>query len=248
MGLALVVLVVVLIGSFLQRVSGMGLGLVAGPILSLMLGPVEGILVVNVLALINAALTTYSVRENVDWKKFATISSVMIIGAIPGAMLIKVVSGPLLMVIVGVLLLIALAVVTFGQNRIPRADGTGPAVASGIIGGFMNTLAGIAGPAITVYAQASRWDQRVYAATLQPIFIISASVSILVKMVGGVGDLGSLSVWVWVFGVIAMIVGIYLGALIGDRVSKPQARKLALFLATAGGVSALVRGLVGMLG
>jgi uncharacterized membrane protein YfcA len=45
-----------------------------------------------------------------------------------------------------------------------------------------------------------------------------------------------------------MIVGIYLGARVGDRVSKPQARKLALFLATAGGVSALVRGLIGMIG
>lgn len=247
MGLALVVLVIVFVGSFLQRVSGMGLGLVAGPILSLMLGPVEGILVVNVLALINAILTTYSVREFVDWKKFATIASVMIIGAIPGAMLIKVISGSLLMFIVGALLLMALAVVTFGQNRIPKVDGTGPAVASGIVGGFMNTLAGIAGPAITVYAQASRWDQRAYAATLQPIFIVSAAVSILVKMVGGVGDLGTISPWVWIFGVIAMIGGIWFGARIGDRVAKPQARKLALFLATAGGVSALVRGLIGMM-
>ncbi|AEX48646.1 putative secreted protein [Corynebacterium diphtheriae BH8] len=30
---------------------------------------------------------------------------------------------------------------------------------AGIAGGFMNTLAGVAGPAITVYVQALKWDQ-----------------------------------------------------------------------------------------
>ena len=58
MSLALVIFLVVVVGSTLQRVSGMGLGLIGGPILMLIMGPVEGILVINVLACINAVLTT----------------------------------------------------------------------------------------------------------------------------------------------------------------------------------------------
>ena len=61
MSLALVTFLVVVVGSTLQRVSGMGLGLIGGPILMLIMGPVEGILVINVLACVNAMLTTYSV-------------------------------------------------------------------------------------------------------------------------------------------------------------------------------------------
>ncbi|CAB0549860.1 sulfite exporter TauE/SafE family protein [Corynebacterium diphtheriae] len=68
MGFALVVLIIVIIGSLLQRVSGMGLGLVAGPILALLLGPVEGILVLNILAAINAVFITVNVRKHVEWK------------------------------------------------------------------------------------------------------------------------------------------------------------------------------------
>lgn len=44
MGLALLVFAIVAVGSLLQRVSGMGLGLVAGSILSIVMGPIEGIL------------------------------------------------------------------------------------------------------------------------------------------------------------------------------------------------------------
>lgn len=45
--LALIIFAVVVAGSTLQRVSGMGLGLIGGPILMLVMGPVEGILVIN---------------------------------------------------------------------------------------------------------------------------------------------------------------------------------------------------------
>ncbi|ALU18121.1 hypothetical protein CpCAPGE03_1783 [Corynebacterium pseudotuberculosis] len=73
MSLALLVFAIVSVGSLLQRVSGMGLGLVAGSILSVAMGPVEGILVVNLLAAINATMTTVIVRKNVDWQKFSLL-------------------------------------------------------------------------------------------------------------------------------------------------------------------------------
>ena len=66
----------------MQRISGMGLGLIAGPVLAVTMGPVEGILVVNVLAFFNAAATTATVREYVDWRKFAVIASVLVVGAV----------------------------------------------------------------------------------------------------------------------------------------------------------------------
>ena len=104
MSLALVIFLVVVVGSTLQRVSGMGLGLIGGPILMLIMGPVEGILVINVLACINAVLTTYSVRENVSWKKFGLIAPVMVIGSLAAALLIRRMDTAGLMVVVGLAL------------------------------------------------------------------------------------------------------------------------------------------------
>ncbi|MFC6146593.1 TSUP family transporter [Corynebacterium nasicanis] len=243
--LALILLIVV-IGSTLQRVSGMGLGLVAGPVLAVTMGPVEGILVVNILAFLNAAATTASVREYVDWKKFSIISSVLIIGAVPGALLVREVSPSLLQALVGALLLLALAVTTFGQKYIPPATGTAPALVAGIAGGFMNTLAGIAGPAITVYAQASRWAQQSFAATLQPIFMVAGAISFGIKILLGAGSLSETNWLVWPVGIVGMALGLWLGIRLSKKVSRPRARTLALLLATAGGVTALVRGLSGL--
>lgn len=241
------IFVIVVLGSTLQRISGLGLGLVAGPVLAVMMGPVEGILVVNVLAFLNAAATTATVREYVDWRKFSIIASVLVVGSIPAALLVRDVSASLLQVLVGALLLLALAVTTFGQRFIPPATGSAPAVVAGIVGGFMNTLAGIAGPAITVYAQASRWSQQSFAATLQPIFMVAGALSFGTKILAGAGSLSETNWLIWPVGAVAMAVGIYAGILLSSRVSRPRARVMALFLAAAGGVTALVRGLSGLL-
>ncbi len=111
----------------------------------------------------------------------------------------------------------------------------------------MNTLAGVAGPAITVYAQASKWDQQRFAATLQPIFVISGLVSFIVKIVAGAGTITQTSAWIWILGIAGMFLGISLGARASKMVSRTHARKLALLLVTGGGVSAVVRGLTGTL-
>lgn len=246
--LLLVAFLVLAVGSYLQRVSGMGVGLVAGPVLAVLLGPVEGILVVNVLAFINAALTTLSVRKNVDWRLFAVIAGALIIGIVPGAWLVTYTSPAWLQVLVGVLLLVALSVTTFGHRYVPQVRGTAPAAVAGAVGGFMNTLAGIAGPAITVYAQAARWEQKSYAATLQPIFMVAGALSFVAKVALGAGDLAGTDWRIWPVGVLAMLVGLGLGIATADKITKDTARRVALSLAVIGGITAIVRGAASLLG
>lgn len=246
--LLLITFLVLAVGSYLQRVSGMGVGLVAGPVLAVLLGPVEGILVVNVLAFINAALTTLTVRKNVDWKKFAVIAGTLILGIVPGAWLVTYTSPAWLQILVGLLLLVALSVTTFGQRHVPQVEGRAPAAVAGAVGGFMNTLAGIAGPAITVYAQASRWEQRTYAATLQPIFMVAGALSFLAKTAMGAGDLAGTDWLIWPVGVVAMFVGVGLGTATSDKIAKSTARRIALSLAVLGGVTAIVRGVASVSG
>ena len=246
MSLALVIFLVVVVGSTLQRVSGMGLGLIGGPILMLIMGPVEGILVINVLACINAVLTTYSVRENVSWKKFGLIAPVMVIGSLAAALLIRRMDTAGLMVVVGLALLAALTVVTFGKKFVPAMEGKGPAISAGILGGFTNTLAGVAGPVITVYAQAAKWPQQVYAATLQPIFVVGGFFSVITKTLTGAADFDGLPWVMWPAGVMGMFVGIWAGTRIAQRVPREKARVLSLSVAGLGAASALVRGLVSL--
>lgn len=245
-GALLLIAFVALIGACLQRVSGMGLGLIGAPVLSLLVGPVAGVLIINVLASFNAIFQTISVRENVDWRKFALIGPVMVVGAVPGAWVVHSTPTAPLQVLVGGLVLLGLAATTFiPQHR--RIDGAGYALAAGTAGGFMNTLAGIAGPAITVYAQASRWPQRTFAATLQPLFFVSGMLSLVIKEATGTESVVLAAPWyLWPIAVVAMLVGLQVGKRIAGRIDVRRARTIALAIATTGAAVTLLRGLAGM--
>ena len=125
-------------------------------------------------------------------------------------------------------------------------EGKGPAISAGILGGFTNTLAGVAGPVITVYAQAAKWPQQVYAATLQPIFVVGGFFSVMTKTLTGAAHFDGLPWVMWPAGVMGMFVGIWAGTRIAQRVPREKARVLSLSVAGLGAASALVRGLVSL--
>lgn len=248
MELVALVFVTILIGSCMQRVSGMGVGLLGAPVLSIAMGPVEGVMVINALAAVNATLSTISVRRDVDWRKFALIGSVMVLGAIPGAWMVHVISPSELQVIVGVLLIVALLITTVGLRFVPTLTGRLPAYITGAVSGFTNMLAGVAGPVITVYAQASRWDQRSFAATLQPLFIVSGVVSFLIKVLTDAGDISGEPWVIWPAALVAMVLGILAGSILSGRIDRGRARTLSLTVAGLGAVAVVVRGTVDLLG
>ena len=107
----------------------------------------------------------------------------------------------------------------------------------------MNTLAGVAGPAITVYAEAARWPQNVYAATLQPIFLVGGSLSFTVKVLSGAADITAIEPALWAATLTALVAGIAAGTKLAPRVPSTIAHRIALGLAFLGGATALVRGL-----
>lgn len=242
-----ILFVTVLVGALLQRVSGMGLGLIASPVLMLLFGPIEGILIVNLLAMINAGASTLTLWRDVDFKILAVIGPSLIAGIIPGSFLVRELPTDPLLILVGLLLLLALGVVTVGKRFVPPIDGRLPAAVAGVIGGFMNTLAGAAGPAITVYAQAARWDQRRYAATLQPVFFIAGLGSFSIKLLLGAASFGSVELLVWPVGIVALALGLFTGVRVAPRVPKPTGRAIALSLAGLGGLTAVVRGVLGLM-
>lgn len=237
----------VVMGAGLQRISGMGLGLITGPVLSLLLGPVVGVLMINVIATVNAVFNTWGMRRDIDWSKFWPIAGALIIGVLPGVWVVSRVSTSALLIIVGALLLIALSVVTLGKRYVPQIEGVVPAAAAGAVGGFMNTLAGVAGPAFTVYAHAARWPQRIYAATLQPLFFVAGALSFGAKELSGAADISSINPWLWVASFGGMLFGITAGKRLAPHVPSAKAYRIALGLAFFGGATTLVRGLAGLL-
>lgn len=234
----------VILGCVLQRTSGMGTGLVVAPALALMIGPVTGVMLTNATTIMSAVLLTLAARADIDWRRYATIAPVVVVGSVPAALLVREADQGVLEVIIGAVVLAGLAGAALWRDM-PLAQGGAAGVVAGVAGGFLNTAVGVAAPAMLVYARATAWEQRPFAATLQPIFLTMGVVSLATKLaVGAAGPAGPPEGWLVAVVAVAVPVGVLLGGRVARRVTPQAARRLAVVVVSAGALATLVRGVV----
>ncbi|WP_448071019.1 TSUP family transporter [Georgenia yuyongxinii] len=246
--LLVIVVAAVLLGCTLQRTSGMGTGLVVSPALVLTIGPVAGVYLTNITTVVSAFLMTLAVRADVDWGRFLRIAPVVVVGAVPAALLVREAGPGWLEVIIGAVLLLALGGTALVPD-VPDVRPTPAGLAAGVAGGFLNTAVGVSAPAMLVYAHATRWAQRSFAATLQPVFLAMGVVSVLTKSTLGAAGPGGLPPWPLVMAVVSAVpVGVVIGGRVARGVSATAARRLAVVVVTLGAAGTLVRGVANLLG
>lgn len=238
------VLAAVVLGAVLQRTSGMGTGLVVSPTFVLLAGPVAGVVLTNLTTVVSALLLSAVMRADIDWPRFLRIAPTIVVGSVPAALLVGVADAGWLEVVIGTVLLLALAS-TFLAPRLPDLGAAAGPVA-GVAGGFLNTTVGVAAPAMLIYAQATGWSQRAFAATLQPVFLTMGAVSLVTKAaVGATAGPAGLPGWPLVAAAVASVpVGVVLGGVASRRVSAATARRVAVVLVTVGAGATLVRGVL----
>ena len=235
----------VLIGAIAQRVAGMGFALTLAPILVLALGPFDGPMVVNIAGAFSSALVFLQSRKSVDWKQFWMLAVPAVVVIVPSAFFSVAFSGPLLQVGIGALLIVALGTSLLAV----KADKVLPRGRLGILfgasSGFMSATAGIGGPAMGIYAILTGWNQKVFAATLQPYFFTLGIVSFLTKYAAS-GKTPDISIWMWLGIAVLTIVGSWLGVVLQKVVSAQTARLIVIVICFVGSIAAIADGLIEM--
>lgn len=247
---ALVVLAAVALGSAVQRISGMGVGLICSPVLSLLLGPALGVTFTNTITVFSATIIGLTLWRDADRARLAVILPCTVLGAIPAAFLVRETPTAWLNVIVGGLLVVSLSTsaILARLGRLPHADGPAVRGLTGALGAFLNTTAGVAASATVVYAAVSRWDQRSFAASMQPTFFLMGLLSVITKVAVGATPLSALPPpWflVLVAGVVAL--SVFGAGRLARHVPARTARRIAVLLAGTGALLALGRGIVQLL-
>lgn len=246
-----VILLAVAVGASLQRLCGMGVGLVVAPTLSILLGPVLGVALTNATTVVSASVIGAALWRDADRRRLAVILPVAVLGALPGALLVREVSTPVLNVIVGATVCLGLAMtgIVARLDRLPHVTSRWPAAAAGIAGAFLNTAAGVAAPAMVIYAALSRWDQRSFAASLQFTFLTMSVLSVGLKIAVGATPLDTLPDPRVLGGiVVTVLAAVFVAGRLSRRVPASAARKLAIALASTGALITLVRGIVALAG
>ncbi|KAB1645753.1 sulfite exporter TauE/SafE family protein [Pseudoclavibacter sp. CFCC 14310] len=241
-------LILVFIGSFAQRITGLGFGLVVSPFIVLLLGPYSGVMILNLAAIVSASLVLSRVWRDVDWRRFIGFVPTTLLGIVAGGMLAHALPGEWLEAIIGATLIIALTVSQLIGRTSFVAAGPSWIAGSGFAAGAMNSAAGIGGPAMTVYAVLSKWPQKSFSAMLQPFFMMTGVASFLVKFLIDPGRLVSLPTLVWIGIFVMLVLGVTCGSLVAKKVPAGAARMAVLVISYAGGVVTLVRGLLDIFG
>ena len=128
------------------------------------------------------------------------------------------------------------------------ATGRTPAIVAGAASGFMNAAAGVGGPALSIYAVATRWPQAAFAATAQPYFVVIGLSSLLGKLAASGWVAPEVDPSVWPVSIAALLVGLVLGDVLGTRISHSAARTAVIVIAYLGGVAAIVDGAINLAG
>lgn len=243
-GIVVAAVAAILVGATLQRLSGTGVGLVVAPVLALLLGPSLGVFITNSTTVVSGFLIMLAVLRDVDWKRYLVFAPMALLGAVPAAFMVRELPAAWLNIVIGSVVLVALAL-TFGTPRVPKVRSHALTAAAGAVGGFLNTSAGVAAPAMVMYSRFARWDQRSFAATMQPTFMTMGIFSVGTKLAVGATTFDQLPPW-WLFPIIVVtvVVGIRVGGWLAGRVSLGAARAVAITLAGLGGAVAVVRGVL----
>jgi uncharacterized membrane protein YfcA len=234
----------VLIGAMAQRVSGMGFALTAAPVLVLLIGPFDGVLLVNLAGAVSASIVISRVWRRIDWRQFGMLTVPALLAVIPGAYISVLLGGPALQITVGVILVVALTISLLINRAEKTIAQTPAALLSGAASGFMSATAGVGGPGVGVYAVLTRWEHRSFAATIQPFFVSLGVTSFVVKVVLSERGLPDYDWWVWPLIIACTLVGLALGEWVSRFVSVRIARISVIVISYLGGFAAIIDGAI----
>ncbi|WP_025156854.1 sulfite exporter TauE/SafE family protein [Leifsonia aquatica] len=244
----LVVCGAMFVGAVAQRVTGMGFALVVSPFLVLLLGPFDGVMLVNLASIVSATIVLVSVWRDVDPRAYAWLASAAVVGVVPGALLATRVDPAVLETVIGGVLILSLTA-SLLMARLPvTVSGPAPRLAAGFVSGLMNAAAGVGGPAVSAYGILSRWPHRSFAATLQPYFATVGLASVIAKLVIAPGALPDLGAVGWGGAVVSLVAGVAVGTVAARRLAVRWARIAVIVIAFAGAAVALVNGIVHLAG
>jgi uncharacterized protein len=238
----------VLVGAFAQRVTGMGFALIAAPALVVLLGPFDGVIIVNACAVLSSLLILPRVWRQVDWRRFGWLVVPAVVGTVAGALVAARLQGAVLQFGIGVLVIVALTVSLAVTRTEHVATGRTPAIVAGTTSGFMNAAAGVGGPALSVYAVATRWPQAAFAATAQPYFVVIGLSSLIGKLAASGWAPPDVDSGIWAVSIAALLVGLALGEFLHARIGHRAARTGVIVIAYLGGIVATVDGAINLAG
>lgn len=231
-----VIALALLVGTTVQGLVGLGLGLVGAPVATLVAPELMPGLLLCAAALL-PVLQLARNHEEIDWRGLAWALPARIPGTVLGVWLVAVFTERELSVAVGVMVLVAV-LLTWHTVTVPISPAT--LVGAGVISGVTSTATSIGGPPIAILYQHRAPVQ--IRSTLAVYFLLGAVFSL--AGLGVSGQLETRVVWLAALLTPCLLAGLWLSGRVGARVSPLRVRNIMLAVCAASSLALLLRSLL----
>lgn len=225
--------------AFVQRVCGFGFGIFIMTMLPyLMPSYGESTTLSGMLSAAQSVFILSKAYKYVTWKRMIPILITFLIVAYISIQYVSMVADSHLKTLLGVMLIVMSLYFLFVSKHI-RVKPTLPLqISMGSISGVMGGFFGMQGPPAVLYFLASEKDKEHYLAMAQIYFFIGNVAMTLFRAQNG---LFTHAVRIsWLYAIVGVAVGTYLGKLVFERISADTLRKIVYIYMAISGVVAII--------
>lgn len=224
-------------GAAAQAVTGFGFALVSAPILVLLVGPLEAVRLVILLSFfVNGIMLVHERRGLHVWKALGLLLPALAVTPL-AAYAVRRTEPALLSIVVGLAVLSCAALLASGR-RAERLRGRPGMIGAGAVSAAMNTVSGVGGPAVAMYALNAGWSIKMTRPTLQLYFLGNNLLSFISLGPVSLRPLPAVLVSA------ALVAGYVSGTFAHRRLGDVAVIRAILVLSILGGAAAIVRGIV----
>lgn len=235
------VALVVLATACTQAVVGFGFALLTVPIMMQIVGLQQAVILASLIGTANNIFQYRDLKHDQDKTQVRRFLLASCIGAPFGLIAFIYANQNALKIILGVGVLFGVVLLVRGRdltNAHVSLDWS-----MGVISGFLLTSTSTNGPPLVFALQARKSDPKVFRSTLNMVFLISGLYGLVLFAV--FGEITLADVWIAAALLPSMVVGVYAGRYIRNRVNPDRFRRLVLALLFVAGLSSLYSGLLG---
>jgi len=234
------VLIGAVVAGFVQGLSGFAVGLVAMSFWSYVLPPQVIAPLITLSSVAGQALTMRAVFGSLDLRLAAPMLAGGIAGVPVGVALLPFVNGVMFKFGVGVLLTAYCPAMLLARS-LPqvRFGGRWADAGAGVVGGIMNGIAGLGGPAPTLWCTLRGWERDVQRAMFQSFIIVVQCLTLAGYVISGTIDRPVLALAAWVLPLV--LVPSLLGSRLYARLSVRAFQRVVLVLLFLSGLALLAQ-------
>jgi len=225
--------------AFVQRVSGFGFGIFIMTMLPYLLPTYgEATTLSGLLALVTSAIIVSRMHRHIVWRRLLPILATFLIISWFAVQFVAHAGEGLLKDILGVVLILASLYFFCFSERIHIRPTLPMQLSMGTLSGVMGGLFGMQGPPAVLYFIASAQNKEEYMAMAQCYFLVGNVVMTLYR--ASSGFLTPMVLQCWCYGILAVLLGTWLGTLVFHRLPIEILRKVIYAYMGISGILVLI--------